>query len=61
MKRAPSKLNLSCSALLGRAAILLNPDSPSPLALEISRLGRTIHSLLTPLRRLEPKLESGGR
>ncbi len=28
---------------------LVNPDSPSSLALEISRLGRTIHSLLTPV------------
>lgn len=28
---------------------LLNPDPPSPLVLEISRAGRTIHSLLTPV------------
>lgn len=28
---------------------LLNTNSPSPIALEISRLGRTIHSLLTPV------------
>ena len=27
---------------------LLNTDSPSPLALDVSRLGRTIHSLLVP-------------
>ena len=38
---------------------LLNTNSPSPLALEISRLGRTIHSLLTPVTEAQAQAAIG--